>query len=165
MSRVPLASAEAKFRRSGHGSQAMPNNSKWYSTTIYFNKIAYLSSLHALSADFRPDPADLDVFGAKNRPDMEVRTNFGNFQVWGGQVKSGQIGRAASVRTKGAFPGSGLPYHYPGSYNSQYYLKKSSASSAVIWNYSVEHSSIPHGKVLSKRQYLRNSSHSIFPSS
>ena len=31
MSRVPLASAEATFRRGGHGSQAMPNNSKWYS--------------------------------------------------------------------------------------------------------------------------------------
>jgi hypothetical protein len=31
MSRVPLASAGAKFQRSGHGSQAMPNNSKWYS--------------------------------------------------------------------------------------------------------------------------------------
>jgi hypothetical protein len=31
MSRIPLASAEVKFRRIGHGSQAMPNNSKWYS--------------------------------------------------------------------------------------------------------------------------------------
>ena len=31
MSRVTQASAELKFRRSGHGSQAMPNNSKWYS--------------------------------------------------------------------------------------------------------------------------------------
>ena len=27
MSRVALASADVKFRRSGHGSQAMPNNS------------------------------------------------------------------------------------------------------------------------------------------
>ena len=34
MSRVPLASAEVKFRRSGHGSRAMPNNSKWYSMMI-----------------------------------------------------------------------------------------------------------------------------------
>ena len=49
---------------------------------------------------------------AKNRPDMEVRTiNFGKSQ--GGQVQSGQIS-GASVRTKGAFSGSGLPYHYPG---------------------------------------------------
>jgi hypothetical protein len=30
MSRVQLASADVKFWRSGHGSQAMPNNSKWY---------------------------------------------------------------------------------------------------------------------------------------
>ena len=34
MSRIPLASAEVKFRRIGHGSQAMPNNSKWYSSLI-----------------------------------------------------------------------------------------------------------------------------------
>ena len=34
MSRVSLASAKAKFRHSGHGSQAMPNNSKWYSSLI-----------------------------------------------------------------------------------------------------------------------------------
>ena len=40
MSRVPLASAEAKFRRSGHGSQAMPNNSKWYSRFIIDHVIA-----------------------------------------------------------------------------------------------------------------------------
>ena len=43
---------------------------------------------------------------------MEVQTNFGKF--WGGQVQSGQICRG-SVRTKGAFSGSGLPYHCPGS--------------------------------------------------
>ena len=43
---------------------------------------------------------------------MEIRTViFGKPR--GGQVQSGQIGRA-SVRTKGAFSGSGL-YHYPGS--------------------------------------------------
>ena len=45
----------------------------------YFNKITYLSLERALSADFRPDPADPDDFGAKNRPDMEVRTIFGKF--------------------------------------------------------------------------------------
>ena len=50
---------------------------------------------------------------AKNRPDMEVWTIFSG-KSWGGQVKSGQISGAA-VRTKGAFSGSGLPYHYPGS--------------------------------------------------
>jgi hypothetical protein len=51
---------------------------------------------------------------------MEVRTNLGKF--WEGQVQSGRK-RRGSVRTKGAFPGSGLPYHYPGScYPESYYL-------------------------------------------
>ena len=31
MSQVMLASVNIKFQHSGHGSQAMPNNLKWYS--------------------------------------------------------------------------------------------------------------------------------------
>ena len=49
--------------------------------------------------------------------DMEVRTIiFGKSR--GDQAQSGQISRA-SVRTNGAFSGSGLPYHYPGSSKTQ----------------------------------------------
>jgi hypothetical protein len=39
MSHIPLASAEVKFRRIGHGSQAMPNNSKWYSNLEISKKL------------------------------------------------------------------------------------------------------------------------------
>ena len=55
MSPISLASAEAKFRRSGHGSQAMPNNSKWYSIwhfLIFTANIIWVSSLLFLSKIF-----------------------------------------------------------------------------------------------------------------
>ena len=54
MSRVPLASAEAKFRRGGHGSQAMPNNSKWYS--MFFSQIGGGFNVELLFGKIDPLP-------------------------------------------------------------------------------------------------------------